>query len=163
MSAPSDAYEAERPLRPRPVAVAAVVESVAYGLAARRAYDEALPTAVPLTLAFIFLVPAIVGYRMAIGSDEPRVATLTPAAALLMVLAAGVALGGPGVAGAVVLMPLFMLMALLGGVLALMVREACRTALRIARRLARATRSLRASRDVDRREAWRQVIIRTPL
>lgn len=145
-SPPAEAYEGARPLRPRPVVVAAVMESVGYGLMARHAYAEGLPVAMPLTLGFIFLVPAIAGYRTATGSDEPRVATLTPAAMLLMVLAAAVALGGPGIVSALVLMPFFMLMALLGGALGLGLRGACDAAVHAAQRLARAARPLRAKR-----------------
>ncbi len=59
-----------------------------------------------------------IGYRSVSSSDERQVGVLTPAAALLMMLAAGIAHGWAGVGFVLVLTPLFMVMALLGGALA---------------------------------------------
>lgn len=107
----------------------------------------------------------------------------TPSAALLMMLAGGVALGAAGVLCVLILMPLFMLMALLGGVLACLVGAIPRAAGDLRAEIARVT----AFQRVDRRgsiaplplsppaeaelvrpatrppEDWRPIIIRTPL
>ncbi len=183
MIRPSDPYEGSVPLHPSPVALAAVVESVVSGLVARHAFHEGLPAAAWLVLTFLFLLPAAVGYRTVAASDERMVGVLPPSAILLMMLSAGVAVGGAGVLGTLLLMPLFMLMALLGGVLTLMVRGTCQATTRMAAWLTRAPRSLRREvrgdpawrasaprtmRDrarpvADSRDAWQQIIIRTPL
>lgn len=156
MSAPADAYVGAPPLRPRPLAVLAVVESVACGLVARHALDEGPPSAAMLVVIILFLLPAVVGYRTVAASDRRQLGVLPPPVILLMMLAAGVALGGAGVLGTLLLMPVFMLMAFWGGMLALMVRGVCNTALRVAKRN-------RARRGTGPRQAWSRVIIRTPL
>jgi hypothetical protein len=161
-------------MRPRPVVVLAVVEAVVCGLLAR--HQEAIPAA-------LFVVPMVVGYRTVARSDEWRLGLLTPSAALLMMLTAGIAQGWAGVLFVVLLMPIFMATALMGGVLASLVRDIRDAAERMAARLARRAASLRGEAggesvpraaspraDGDRirpvaepREAWQQIIIRTPL
>ena len=138
-----DFGEGRVPALPSPIAVLAVVESVVYGLVARHAYDQALPAAVPLTLTFIFLVPMAAGYRSVALADRARVGVLTPWTAVLMVLAAGVAGGGVGLLCVMLLMPVLMLMALLGGALACGVRAVQGVAVRVPHRFARAASSPR--------------------
>ena len=45
--------------------------AVAYGLVGRLAFSESLPIAVPMTFAFIFLVPLAVGYLAVAGAAPP--------------------------------------------------------------------------------------------
>ncbi|HST59785.1 MAG TPA: hypothetical protein VLK84_13870 [Longimicrobium sp.] len=159
--------------RPSPLAVLAVAESVACGLLVRHEDGEA-------ALAALFLVPMVAGYRT-VAADEHQVGLLPPGTALLLMLGAAVAQGWAAMIFVLVLMPLLMLLALLGGVLASLVRRICRAASRIAEtvnpargvparrrrgRIHPAARS-RADRDrhpaADPRDAWQQIIIRTPL
>jgi hypothetical protein len=100
---------------PRPIAVLAVLESMAYGLVTRHAYDEGLPVAVPLTLGFFLVFPMAEGCR-SVASGEEKVGTLSPVSVTLMLLA-GAAFGDVlGMLGVLVLLPFLMLMALIGGI-----------------------------------------------
>lgn len=163
-------------MRPRPVAVLAVVEAVVCGLVARHAPEDALPAA-------LFLVPLAVGYQTVASSDERRLGVLTPSAALLMMLGAGIARGWAGVILVLLWTPFAMAWALMGGGLASLVRAICHAAAHGAARLARTAGSRRGGaggesvprlarwrveRDrgrtaVGRGEVWQQIIIRTPL
>lgn len=138
------------PLRSRLLLLLPVAEAITFGLVARHAYDEGTRAAVWLTLTFLFLVPMAAGYQRVALSDEPRVGALTPSAFMLMLLTAGVAQSGPGVAAVVLLAPMFMLMALIGGVLALLVRALRRVALRVAGLITRG--------GADPRTTWRRIL-----
>lgn len=160
-------------MRPGPVAVLAVLEAVVYGLLARQV--EAMPAA-------LFVVPLVVGYRTVASSDERRFGVLTPFAAALMMLGAGIAEGWAGVVFVMLLMPLFMLIALLGGALASLVRGICHVAARVAAKLTRTAAPLRGAADrgsvpraasprterdrvrtaAEPGEVWQQIILRTP-
>lgn len=175
MNRPWNLDPGDLPVRPSPAAVLAVVESVVCGLVARHAGEEASP-------AVLFLVPVAVGYWTVASSDERHVGLLTPPAALLMMLGAGIAEGWGGVIFVLVLMPVFMLLALLGGALASLVRGICRSAfahrgtahpgrgLPARHRRGRTHSPAALSRTgtdrrpaADPRDAWQQIIIRTPL
>jgi hypothetical protein len=150
------------PMRPRPVAVLAMAETVLCGLAVRHAHEGALHAA-------LFLVPVAVGYRSVAASEERRqLGGLTPAAALLMMLGAAIAQGWAGLILATLWIPFAMVWALMGGALASLVRATCRGAAYVAARLTGReaapppTRPRRGSGG-DVRDAWQQVIIRTPL
>lgn len=108
-------------MRPRPVAVLAVLESVFFGLVTRHAYDEGLPAAVPLTFTLLLVVPMVAGYRT-VTSGDADAGLLAPSAFLLMLLAAAVAQGWVAVLCLVILSPLLVMLALLGGALAALVR-----------------------------------------
>lgn len=182
MSACDRAARRTLPTLPSPIAALALAESVVSGLVARHAYAEALPAAVPLTLTFIFLVPMAAGYRGVASSDRARIGVLTPWTALLMGMAAGVAAGATGLLCVVLLMPVLMLMALIGGALACGVHAVRRAAVRLPHLWARAASSPRRGprealdppaavayprADVDRPgvqggEVWKEIILRTP-
>jgi hypothetical protein len=105
---------------------AAVLGAAAYGLIGRLAFSEQLPIAVPMTFTFIFLLPMAVGY-LAAGAGEPgewraREAVLLPLAAAMMVLITVLAIGVEGLICVVMMTPVFLVMALLGGALAWTVR-----------------------------------------
>lgn len=151
------------PMRPRPVVVLAVAETVLCGLVARHAYEDALPAA-------FFLVPVAVGYRAVAASDERRLGVLTPPAALLMMLGAAIAQGWAGLIFATLWMPFAMVWALMGGGLASLVRAICHGVMHVAARLAGRKPRPRAHSPWHRpfpaagpRDAWQQIIIRTPL
>lgn len=100
---------------PRPLAVLAVLESMAYGLVTRHAYDEQLPIAAPLTFVFFLLLPMAEGYR-SVASGEAKVGTLSRASVTLMLLT-GAAFGDVlGMIGVLVLTPFSLLVALIGGI-----------------------------------------------
>lgn len=107
--------------------VATVLGAVAYGLIGRLAFSDQLPIAVPMTFTFIFLIPLAVGY-LAVAGGEPgewraREALLLPFTAALMVLVTVLAIGVEGLICVVMMTPVFLVMALLGGVLAWIVRK----------------------------------------
>ncbi|HEX2206077.1 MAG TPA: hypothetical protein VHG93_00225 [Longimicrobium sp.] len=101
--------------------------AVAYGLLARLAFSESLPIAEPMTFAFIFLVPLAVGYLAVAGAppEERRAfrAILVPLATAFMVLVTVLAVGVEGLICVVMMTPVFLVMSLLGGMLALIVRS----------------------------------------
>lgn len=107
--------------------VATLLGAVAYGLIGRLAFSEQLPIAVPMTFTFIFLIPMAVGY-LAVAGGEPgewraREALLLPLTAALMVLITVLAIGVEGLICVVMMTPVFLVMALLGGMLAWIVRK----------------------------------------
>ncbi|HEX2078492.1 MAG TPA: hypothetical protein VHG08_12310 [Longimicrobium sp.] len=110
----------------RRTVVATLLGAVVYGLVARLAFSESLPIAVPMTFAFIFLVPLAVGYLSVAGGPpgerRAREAVLLPLGAAFMVLAVVMAIGVEGMICVVMMTPIFLLMALLGSGLALLVR-----------------------------------------
>lgn len=101
--------------------------AVAYGLLARLAFSESLPIAVPMTFAFIFLVPLAIGYLATAaappGEGRARTALALPLGAVFMVLVVVLAVGVEGMICVVMMTPVFLLMALLGSVLAVIVRR----------------------------------------
>lgn len=119
-------------MRPRPVAVLAVLESGFFGLVTRHAYAEGLPAAVPLTVTLLLAVPMVVGYRT-VALGEADAGLLAPSAFLLMLLAAAVAQGWVAVLCLVILSPVLVMLALLGGALAAFVRVVRRGAALLAR------------------------------
>lgn len=113
-------------LNQRTVAVA-VLGAVAYGLIGRLAFSEELPIAVPMTFTFIFLIPMAVGYLATTGEKgewRAREAVLFPFTAALMVLITVLAIGVEGLICVVMMTPIFLVMALVGGTLAWAVRKA---------------------------------------
>ena len=107
--------------------VLAALASVMYGLLARIAFDQQLPIATPMTFAFIFLVPLAVGYLSVAATGRRHETGVTPAVvsafgAALMVLITVLAVGVEGTICVVMMAPVFIVMALLGAVLALLVR-----------------------------------------
>jgi hypothetical protein len=113
----------------RPVAVLAILESVLYGLVARLAFEGELPIAVPMTFTFIFLVPMAVGYLgVASRADDPRTGPSVPIpfASALMALTVLLAAGVKGLICAILMSPVFFVMAVLGSALATQVRKARR-------------------------------------
>lgn len=106
--------------------LATLVGAVAYGLVARLAFGESLPIAVPMTFTFIFLVPMAVGYLAVAGApgEERRAlrAVVLPLAASLMLLVTVLAVGVEGMICVVMMTPVFLVMAVAGGALALIVR-----------------------------------------
>lgn len=112
-------------LNQRTVAVA-VLGAVAYGLIGRMAFSDQLPIAVPMTFTFIFLIPMAVGYLAATGEKgewRAREAVLFPFTAALMVLVTVLAIGVEGLICVVMMTPIFLIMALVGGTLAWAVRK----------------------------------------
>lgn len=104
----------------------ALVGAVAYGLIARLAFSKSLPIAEPMTFAFIFLVPLAAGY-ISVAGAPPRdrgafLGLLIPLVAAFMVLVTVLAVGVEGLICVVMMAPIFLLMALVGGALALIVR-----------------------------------------
>jgi hypothetical protein len=118
----------------KPGITLAIAASVLYGLIARLAFDEKLPIAVPMTFTFIFLVPLAVGYlSVSSRGDDDRSAgpaVVIPFATALMVLATVLAIGVEGMICVVMMAPVFVAMALLGGLLAAIVRTVRRRWLR---------------------------------
>ncbi len=112
-------------LNQRTVAVS-VLGAVAYGLIGRLAFSEELPIAVPMTFTFIFLIPMAVGYLATTGERgewRAREAVLFPFTAALMVLITVLAIGVEGLICVVMMTPVFLIMALVGGTLAWAVRK----------------------------------------
>jgi hypothetical protein len=112
-------------LTQRTVALA-VLGAVAYGLIGRLAFSEELPIAVPMTFTFIFLIPLAVGYLATTGERgewRAREAVLFPFTAALMVLITVLAIGVEGLICVVMMTPIFLVMALVGGTLAWAVRR----------------------------------------
>jgi hypothetical protein len=113
---------------------ATLAGAVVYGLVARLAFSDSLPIAVPMTFTFIFLVPLAVGYLAFAGAPpgERRAfhAVLVPLAAAVMVLVTVLAVGVEGLICVVMMAPVFMAMALLGGALAWIVRSIANRRLR---------------------------------
>src|SRR5688500_10006108 len=110
----------------RRTVVATLLGAVVYGLAARLAFSESLPIAVPMTFTFIFLIPMAVGYLAATGERgewRAREAVLFPFTAALMVLITVLAIGVEGLICVVMMLPIFLIMALVGGTLASAVRK----------------------------------------
>lgn len=107
--------------------VATLLGAVGYGLAARLAFSESLPIAVPMTFAFIFLVPLAVGYAAASGAAPDgrakRESAFLALGAAAMVLITVLAVGVEGLICVVMMAPIFLLMALLGSGLAHLVRS----------------------------------------
>ncbi len=106
---------------------ATLVGAAAYGLLARLAFSESLPIAVPMTFTFIFLVPLAIGYLATAGAPpgqgRARTAVVLPLGAVFMVLAVVLAVGVEGMICVVMMTPVFLLMALLGSTLAVIVRK----------------------------------------
>jgi hypothetical protein len=106
---------------------ATVVAAVLYGLLARLAFSESLPIAEPMTFTFIFLVPLAVGYASVAGAprDQRRAFTalLLSLAATFILLVTVLAVGVEGLICVVMMTPVFFLMALAGGALAIIVRK----------------------------------------
>lgn len=106
---------------------ATVAAGVVYGLLARLAFSESLPIAEPMTFTFIFLVPLAVGYVSVAGSpDGDRkafTAVLLALAATFMLLVTVMAVGVEGLICVVMMTPVFFVMALAGGALAIIVRS----------------------------------------
>lgn len=106
---------------------ATVVAAVLYGLLARLAFSESLPIAEPMTFTFIFLVPLAVGYASVAGSprDQRRAFTglLLALAATFILLVTVLAVGVEGLICVVMMTPVFFVMALAGGALAIIVRN----------------------------------------
>lgn len=106
---------------------ATVVAAVLYGLLARLAFSESLPIAEPMTFTFIFLVPLAVGYASVAGSprDQRRAFTglLLSLAATFILLVTVLAVGVEGLICVVMMTPVFFMMALAGGALAIIVRN----------------------------------------
>jgi hypothetical protein len=115
-----------RPSKPQMIAVT-VVGGVLYGLLARLAFSESLPIAEPMTFTFIFLVPLAVGYASVAGSprDQRRAFTalLLSLAATFILLVTVLAVGVEGLICVVMMTPVFFVMALAGGALAIIVRS----------------------------------------
>lgn len=112
----------------KPLMIAAtVVGGVVYGLVARLAFSESLPIAEPMTFTFIFLVPLAVGYASVAGSprDQRRAFTglLLSLAATFILLVTVLAVGVEGLICVVMMTPVFFVMALAGGALAILVRN----------------------------------------
>lgn len=110
----------------RPVAVLAILESVLYGLVARLAFDEDLPIVAPMTFTFVFLVPTAVGYlnnTSRADDDLTRRRALIPFACALMALTVVLAAGVKGLICAILMSPVFFVMAVLGGAVATLVRK----------------------------------------
>ncbi|HEU0301317.1 MAG TPA: hypothetical protein VFR37_17765 [Longimicrobium sp.] len=111
----------------RRTVLATLLGAVGYGLVARLAFSESLPIAAPMTFAFIFLVPLAVGYLSVAGGPpgerRARESVLLPLGAAFMVLAVVMAIGVEGMICVVMMTPIFLLMALLGSGLALLVRS----------------------------------------
>ncbi|HEV3049342.1 MAG TPA: hypothetical protein VGX50_03495 [Longimicrobium sp.] len=110
----------------RRIVALAVLGAVAYGLIGRLAFSEKLPIAVPMTFTFIFLIPMAVGYLAATGDRgewRAREAVLLPFGAALMVLITVLAIGVEGLICVVMMLPVFLVMALVGGTLAWAVRK----------------------------------------
>lgn len=173
-------------LVPRPVTVLAVLESVFFGLTARHAYDDGRTAAVWMTLTFVSM-PMILGFE-AVASGRERLGLMSPAAFGLMLLTAWVAWGGIGTVAVLILTPMFMMTALLGGAVAHLLRGLIRGMawlIRLASSLRdgtwrehlprivaprAVTRPVPVPRPVaesvgpapDPRDAWRQILIRTP-
>lgn len=106
---------------------AAVVAATMYGLVGRLAFSDKLPIAVPMTFTFIFLIPFAVGYLTVAGGRpgewQAREAVLLPLTAALMVLITVLAIGVEGLICVVMMTPVFLVMALLGGMTAWAVRS----------------------------------------
>jgi hypothetical protein len=105
---------------------AALLGAVAYGLIGRLAFSEELPIAAPMTFTFIFILPMAVGFLAAWSPQEEwrsREAVLLPLGAALMVLITVLAIGVEGLICVVMMTPVFLLMALLGGMLAWTIRK----------------------------------------
>jgi hypothetical protein len=106
---------------------ATVVGGVLYGLLARLAFSESLPIAEPMTFTFIFLVPLAVGYASVAGSPQDQrrafTALLLSLAATFILLVTVLAVGVEGLICVVMMTPVFFVMALAGGALAIIVRK----------------------------------------
>lgn len=173
-------------LVPSSVTVLAVLESILYGLAARNAYEDGRTAAVWMTLIFVSM-PFVLGFQ-AVASGRERLGFMSPAAFGLMLLTAWVAWGGIGPVAVLILTPMFMMMALLGGGVAALLRAVMhgvawliRAAASLRdgtwrelvarvptpRALTEGVPSPRAETEAvrpaaDPRDAWSQIIIRTP-
>lgn len=107
--------------------VLALLGSVLYGLVGRLAFSDELPIATPMTFTFIFLMPLAVGYlAAALGRENGDGQGLAPGlvvpfGAALMVLITVLAVGVEGLICVVMMAPIFIVMALLGGALAALV------------------------------------------
>lgn len=106
---------------------ATLAAAVVYGLLARLAFSESLPIAEPMTFTFIFLVPLAVGYVSVAGSPEGDrkafTAVLLALGATFMLLVTVLAVGVEGLICVVMMTPVFFVMALAGGALAVIVRS----------------------------------------
>jgi hypothetical protein len=173
-------------LVPSSVAVLAVLESVFFGLAARLAYDDGRTAAVWMTLIFVSM-PMVLGFE-SVASGRERLGFMSPAAYGLMLLTAWVAWGGIGPVAVLILTPMFMTMALLGGGVAHLLRAMIRfvawliraaaslrdgswrehvARLRAPRAVAEGAPTQRVAPEsvrppADPGDAWRQIIIRMP-
>lgn len=117
---------------PIPAVATAVLAGVAYGLAARVGFESGSPLTGfgSMTFAFVVLVPLAVGYlSVELDRRGPRrtrramlIAAVTVAACLAFVLAAGL----EGIICVVLVAPLFLLFAALGGALSIAVRRHAR-------------------------------------
>lgn len=112
----------------KPLMIAATVAgAVVYGLLARLAFSEGLPIAEPMTFTFIFLVPLAVGYASVAGSPREQrrafTALLLSLGATFMLLVTVLAVGVEGLICVVMMTPVFFVMALAGGALAIIVRS----------------------------------------
>jgi hypothetical protein len=104
-----------------------LVGAVVYGLIARLAFSESLPIAEPMTFTFIFLVPLAVGYVSVAGSPpgdrKAFTGVLLALGATFMLLVTVLAVGVEGLICVVMMTPVFFVMALAGGALAIIVRS----------------------------------------
>ena len=107
--------------------VSTLVGAVAYGLIGRLAFSESLPIAEPMTFTFIFLVPLAVGYAAVAGAPSEKrgafTALLLALTATIMLLVTVLAVGVEGLICVVMMTPVFFVMALVGGALAVIVRS----------------------------------------
>jgi hypothetical protein len=113
-------------MRPRSV-ITAVLAGVLYGLAARLAFERpGSSDSGVMSLAFVVLVPVAIGFlgvMLAGGGGRARRAVLIPAATTVVCLGAVLAAGLEVIICVVLFFPVFLLFAILGGVLAEVVRS----------------------------------------
>lgn len=111
----------------------AVIPGVVYGLVARVAFESGSPLVGfgAMTFAFVVLVPAAVGYLAVTvdggGTRRTRRALLIPALTVTACLLCSLAVGLEGIICVVLVAPLFLFFATLGGSLAAAVRRHARS------------------------------------
>jgi hypothetical protein len=114
---------------PIPAVATAVLAGVVYGLAARLAFEADSPLTAfgSMTFVFVVLVPLAVGYLSVEldgrGPRRTRRAVLIPAMTTLACLAFVLAAGLEGIICVILIAPLFLLFATLGGALSIGVRR----------------------------------------
>jgi len=117
---------------PIPGVAAAVLSGVAYGVVARLAFESESPLVGfgAMTFAFVVLVPAAVGYLSVTvnrGPDRARRVVLIPALSVIASLWFTLVVGLEGIICVILIFPLFLLFATLGGALAVRVRRHARS------------------------------------